>query len=551
MMGLRKFFVLSAALALALVGSGTALGQDFCSVSAAGVDVRAEGITEVADEIVMSCFQGPTLIAEDYTVTVEVIGDAQITNRIDSVISGTGIRILDGVRLQLLNNATQVDIDTVDIAGTDITSGTYDGQVKGALVAGQNTMMFQFTRPAIAGATSRLRIKITGIRVNASTAGVGNPVRARVTASETPLIGSDLVTLVRPREGIDVSEVKFLSGSSTVEGVSCAKGAKVMTKLNVAEGFVKAFSPDATATTDGENMRLKLTLKDLPDKVKVHLRPGNIGNNNDLSCDGGRLNPSTNVDTREFILHLLTGLDANGFGEGTLVSITDATNQANPFVEIPVSNGSAHAFYEVNKSRDGAIDNCQIPVYFTWPVGVALGTGTMDISFARTSTVVTANIEDVLMPRFKAMSSNPRNVLTLEDCSTTLLFPFVTNQAGHNTGIVIANTSKDAFGTEENTGACKIYFYGAMEGGGAAPNMVSIDSIAAGGQNVFLLGNKAAGFQGYLMVRCDFQFAHGLAFITNGAGGAPTYAQSYLALVVPVRHGDRGTSGGGHETLGQ
>ena len=538
MMGLRKFFVLSAALALALVGSGTALGQDFCSVSAAGVDVRAEGITEVADEIVMSCFQGPTLIAEDYTVTVEVIGDAQITNRIDSVISGTGIRILDGVRLQLLNNATQVDIDTVDIAGTDITSGTYDGQVKGALVAGQNTMMFQFTRPAIAGATSRLRIKITGIRVNASTAGVGNPVRARVTASETPLIGSDLVTLVRPREGIDVSEVKFLSGSSTVEGVSCAKGTKVMTKLNVAEGFVKAFTTDR----NGQKMRLKLTLKDLPDKVKVHLRPGNIGNANDLNCDADR----------DLVLHLLTGLDANGFGQGTLVSITDTTNQANPFVEIPVTNGSAHAFYEVDKSDEDAIENCQIPVYFTWPVGAALGTGTMDITFARTSTVVTANVEDALLPRFKAMSSNPRNVLTIEECSTTLLFPFVTNQAGHDTGIVIANTSQDAFGTEENTGACKVYYYGAMEGGGAAPNMMPTESVAAGGQLSFQLSDKAAGFQGYLMARCDFQFAHGSAFITNGfGGGAPTLGQSYLALVVPVRHGDRGTTGGGHESLGQ
>ena len=43
MMGSRKFFVLPAALALALVGSSTALGQ-FCNVvPGTGRDVRAEG----------------------------------------------------------------------------------------------------------------------------------------------------------------------------------------------------------------------------------------------------------------------------------------------------------------------------------------------------------------------------------------------------------------------------------------------------------------------------------------------------------------------------
>ena len=546
MMGLRKFFVLSAALALALVGSGTALGQDFCSVSAAGVDVRAEGITEVADTVVMSCFTGRVEAITDYTVTVEVIGDAQITNRVRKVTSGT--RVLDGVTLQVLNDATHVPVTTALNGGPTgtladiITAGSADdtenGRVRGILRPGvQNTMIFQFSRALMSATTSKLRIRIAGIRINASAAGVGNSVRARVSASETPLIGSDLVTLVRPREGIDVSEVKFLSGSSTVEGVSCAKGAKVMTKLNVAEGFAKAFTTDR----NGQQMRLKLTLKDLPDKVKVHLRPGNTGDDQDLACDDSSLE-----------LHLLTGLDANGFGQGTAVSISDAENRNNPFVEIPVSNGSAHAFYEVNDSDKDAIENCQIPVYFTWPVGAALGTGTMDITFARTSTVVTANVEDALLPRFKAMSSNPRNVLTIEECSTTLLFPFVTNQAGHDTGIVIANTSQDAFGTEENTGACKVYYYGAMEGGGAAPNMMPTESVAAGGQLSFQLSDKAAGFQGYLMARCDFQFAHGSAFITNGfGGGAPTLGQSYLALVVPVRHGDRGTTGGGHESLGQ
>ena len=65
--------------------------------------------------------------------------------------------------------------------------------------------------------------------------------------------------------------------------------------------------------------------------------------------------------------------------------------------------------------------------------------------------------------------------------------------------------------------------------------------VAAGQTIAFTLsgGNSAInitgtpGFQGYIFARCEFQFAHGFAFITDGFGGIPTLAEGYLALVVP------------------
>jgi len=37
-----------------------------------------------------------------------------------------------------------------------------------------------------------------------------------------------------------------------------------------------------------------------------------------------------------------------------------------------------------------------------------------------------------------------------------------------------------------------------------------------------------------MIIECQFQFAHGYAFITNGFGGpAQTLAQGYIALVIP------------------
>ena len=55
------------------------------------------------------------------------------------------------------------------------------------------------------------------------------------------------------------------------------------------------------------------------------------------------------------------------------------------------------------------------------------------------------------IPRF---ASGPTNdVITIEDCTTTLLFPFVTNQQGYNTGLAITNAS-------EGSGSCTISYSG-------------------------------------------------------------------------------------------
>ena len=43
----------------------------------------------------------------------------------------------------------------------------------------------------------------------------------------------------------------------------------------------------------------------------------------------------------------------------------------------------------------------------------------------------------------------------IEDCTTTLLFPYVTNQQGYDTGLVITNAS-------EGKGSCTIEYSGGL-----------------------------------------------------------------------------------------
>ena len=110
-------------------------------------------------------------------------------------------------------------------------------------------------------------------------------------------------------------------------------------------------------------------------------------------------------------------------------------------------------------------------------------------------------------------------VIEVSPCETTLLFPFVTNKAGFDTGIAITNTS-------EGSGSCTISYHGVD-----APDDWELDEIAAERQEIFLLSAKAMGFQGYIMADCGFQDGHGFGFVSNGYPTGPsTLAQGYLAV---------------------
>ena len=106
-------------------------------------------------------------------------------------------------------------------------------------------------------------------------------------------------------------------------------------------------------------------------------------------------------------------------------------------------------------------------------------------------------------------------MITIEDCTTTLLFPFVTNQLGYNTGLAITNTS-------EGSGSCTIEYSGPD-----APDDMTTPEPGGEGQWVGLLSTMAAGFQGYITASCEFRDAYGFAFITDGE---PKLAQGYLAV---------------------
>jgi len=121
--------------------------------------------------------------------------------------------------------------------------------------------------------------------------------------------------------------------------------------------------------------------------------------------------------------------------------------------------------------------------------------------------------------------------------TTNLLYTFVTNQAGFDTGLSISNTGTDPFGTVGQAGSCALNFYGAN-----APMPIPSGNIAPGTTYVALASTSAPNFQGYMIATCNFPYAHGFAFITDL--GARNLAMGYLAQVICTDRGSNAMGSG-------
>jgi hypothetical protein len=266
--------------------------------------------------------------------------------------------------------------------------------------------------------------------------------------------------------------------------------------------------------------------------------------------------------TGGFLQMVSSASDANGNLTGGSVAATGAFNGAtlaplaSPFkgpvaapftnaVPVPVSNGSANVVYEVANADPNAQETATFAIAVAFVANTANnlptpGTSTINVSFAPLSSVQTADATAPI-PRF-CDKSTPINIWTINLCTCNLLFPFVTNQAGFDTGIAVANTTADPYGTANQNGIVKLFYFGNTTGGGAAPTTQSSQIVHAGEELTFTLSSggdhgitATPGFQGYMFAIAQFQFCHGFAFISDL--GAQKLAEGYLAIQLDLYGG--------------
>jgi len=228
------------------------------------------------------------------------------------------------------------------------------------------------------------------------------------------------------------------------------------------------------------------------------------------------------------------------------VSSTTATA-----VEVPIVSGTGQAVWEITAADQNNLDTLVFTVGFAYasntaatPATPGVGQSSVTGTFAPLFTAAaagSASFAPQLVPRFNAGTAAATNLFQIVLCQTNLLFPFVTNQAGFDTGIAIANTSLDPFGTVPAGGNCTLNYYGTLPNGQPLTTTSErTTSAIQGGQTATMVLSTGGGFglrgnpnmQGYIIAVCDFVYGHGFAFITDGPIGQARVAEGYLALVL-------------------
>jgi hypothetical protein len=434
--------------------------------------------------------------------------------------------------------------------------------------------------------------RITNIRVNANGVTAGGATPGSVTASlsinsSTSLaITNSTLTVGFVQQGLSSANTLLRSngntGSASSGGTSFAQCSSASTSpvglIQFAENFATAFkvrqsaaaqnipgtiynsesnfiapyvnSANTSLGTTGiagladYATRLKATFNNVPSGVSLFVSTHDVVND----FNGG-FSTTTGYSVYQAALVVSESASDGGIGAGPALSAqtnTYATAQNTTSVLVPyapvainAATGTGLAVWEVINTNPNQLDTIDFGLYISYSANAAAnspapGTISVTLSYAPTpsggaftSTTGAAASSTLPVPRFSDSLDITKNVAVINLCTTPLLYPYVINVNGFDTGLAIANTTTDPFGTAAQAGTCALYFYGS-----SAPtvNPFITTTVATGTVYANLASTLAPGFAGYMIASCNFQFAHGFAFVSDV--GARNLAMGYLALVL-------------------
>jgi hypothetical protein len=472
------------------------------------------------------------------------------------------------------------------------TSSVFGANVFQGVVSGNSVTFFGVPVLAPVTAGSSRVYRVTNIRANATALSGGSAAGATPVIASISISGATslLITNPTPTVGFVQQGLTATASSATALNQCTSINKAAVSILTFTENFGTAFKTRVAAQSNNayagqinnpvQNVpgtiynsesnlvvpingsqvagladygtRLKASFSNVPTGVRLWVSTINVANAALPITPGSSLGAAANNVGQTSFVQLVsseTVSDGNAGTTGFFPSVpsTDtASTGTTPIVEIPVaSNGTATAVWEVLNTNPNAIDSFKVAVYATYTANVAqnsppAGTAQVNLSYAPTPTAAftasagAAASSTLTIPRFIADTSAARNIFIVNICRTILLYPYVTNTSGYDTGLAVSNTTSDPFGTGAQAGSCKLNWYQ----GTTNPPVGDTGNIAAGTTWAGLASLLVPGFgsggpfgAGYMIAVCNFQYAHGFAVIQDLGGR--NFGMSYLALVIP------------------
>jgi len=565
MVDFRKMMLLLVVLAFT-AGVASAVDPLSCTASA-GVPppVRAEGWAEEIGQVTITCTGGnPTAVGQAIpTVNIQIYLSTNVTSRLISGSYSEAMLLIDEPGSNQ-NPVTQrlcpAPGNCVITAATNVGINNYTGAAAGrenvfqAVNAGANSLVWLGVPVDPPGTSGNRVLRMVNVRADAASTGVTTSMIPSNIIMYITISGTGALPLTNNVLNVAYVAKGMSFSASGGEYNQCEPG-DYEYDITFKELFGTAFREVGTTNQykpgtiyNTESMWSSTGLTNATgvagvagvasQGTRLIARFSNVPANITLTIPGTN---SSGVDVANRVK------DATKYGAGGTLTTSSTT----------ITATSGYAVWEIVTSNPGNfLDN---EVVFT--IGVSygsnplpgLGTASVTGNYAPVSQPVgssgyyTPNIQQPLTipaPRF-VDDPTSETTFTINSCQTNLLFPYVTNATGFDTGIAISNTTADPYGTPDQEGACHIYYYGGTEGGGEAPDTQDSSTVTAGAQLVFTLSGGGVsgsnivatpGFTGYIIARCDFQYAHGYAFISDL--GIKNWAQGYIALVLDQNLGE-------------
>jgi len=526
----RKMLFVLVALVM-IIGALPASAQVNCTAYVANQPIlRQEGATEPAGDITLTCVTGALGLtgaaAGQQTLSLYVSG-ASITSR--GTWSGTSQPTPYPTEAALLVN------DYVGVVNNPPNISPTQGWVQnGALV------FSGFTLPSAASST--FTVRVTNVRVNANQLASGAFVNGTVLATFPVQNQSGLVL------GVVQSSLSLTPPSTIPSFAQCTSTTTTFSTFTIKEAIEGAFKSPNVATnnstpgqwyTNGVNTESQTVIP------AASFSTAGQGFSDPLAAVPGQADAATRIR-----------INFSNIPAGVTVSLP-VTITSGSFQLVATSSGDVGAFsiasgttvaltaagsitYQVQAQSGSSLASIAVPITvayaYTAPATPNVGTILISCTYAATTAEVTTGNGQI--PRFSD-TSTLTPAFSIAACQTELLFTYMTNTAGWDTGFEIANTSADPFNTSAQAGTCILNWYGQGAAGGTA---TTTQSIAAGTVWTSFVSSLAPGFQGYMIAQCNFQFGHGFAMIKDGYGQpGQGLSQGYLAMVIPTPSINGGT----------
>jgi len=544
----KMLLALAVVVSLGVIGANNAAAQVSCVANSVPTLVRTADITGLTGSIVLNCtiaggaVSGPASITDTIQPAAAVITNSPAAGAVPTitVIPGPG--------------TTMAGTGPPPV-GTPVSAPCPAGGCVVAAAPASNTVTFPV--PAVtacappAGSTVctfsiaigvapavPAAIASVGIRVNVFASGVVFPAQISALLTSSPAgivaITNNILNVAIPQVGLGTT---FTAGVAVAQCGAAKLGASPSTVAwtfaggftatnpttgtalvapssvpvaTVGEGFSSAFlvagvgvGGNGEGADSSQGTRVLFTFNSLPSNVII-ITPAII--NNGAGGAGGTLT-----------LALVAGADANG--NGALAGLGGATAL--------VATGTT-VTYEVTTDSTAITESINVPFgLYTIGTPTPAGAATLSVGLAPVSTIGTPATTPI--PRFGSAPITGAFVSVIP-CLTNILFPWVANVAGYDTGFAISNTTTDVFGTASQSGTCVYNFFGAN---GPSGGTFTTPAFGGGNTDTRLLSAIAPGFSGYVIVVCNFQLGHGFEFISNGfGGGAITVGQGGPGLII-------------------